>query len=98
MPYFIPLVSNMENIKECRLGIYGYPQAKYNRVASLHEGDSVVQWGLLKVAAVQNINYDKEQIVHKISTMPGQNGAPILAIDSYERVSIVGLHRGGLKR
>ena len=56
MPYFIPLVWNMENIKECRLGIYGYPMAKYNRVASLQEGDSVVQWGLLKVAAVEDIN------------------------------------------
>ena len=35
-------------------------------------------------------------MVHSISTLPGQSGAPLIRIQD-EKLSIIGIHKGGAK-
>lgn len=38
----------------------------------------------------------EHQILHKISTLPGQSGSPLMLIKNEKR-SVVGIHLGGIK-
>ena len=54
------------------------------------------QWGLKLEKAVSEIRQPQGQIVHLISTLPGQSGSPILHL-SKKRPCVIGIHKGGLK-
>ena len=54
------------------------------------------QWGLKLKKAVSEIRQTQGQIVHKISTLPGQSGSPILDL-SKKWPCVIGIHKGGLK-
>ena len=79
--------------KNQQLAIYGYPDEKFKAVKNT---ESTSQWGLNKKLAVYQIREEKKQIVHSISTVPGQSGAPIIAVRGNE-LSVAGIHKGGLK-
>jgi V8-like Glu-specific endopeptidase len=53
------------------------------------------QWGLTKSAKILEIKEEEAAFLHKISTLPGQSGCPIIEIvgDAY---SIVGIHKGSV--
>ena len=54
------------------------------------------QWGLKLKKAVLEIRRPQGQIVHLISTLPGQSGSPILDL-SQTPPCVIGIHKGGLK-
>lgn len=57
------------------------------------------QWGLIRnQEQIESINEDKGEILHTISTVEGQSGSPILLIDQGNEMSIIGLHKGGIRR
>ena len=53
------------------------------------------QWGLKLEKAVSEIRQPQGQIVHLISTLPGQSGSPILDL-SQKPPCVIGIHKGGL--
>ena len=58
--------------------------------------ESVDQWGLIRSNRVLIINKEKGKILYDISTEEGQSGASIINIDASERLSIIGIHKGGV--
>jgi hypothetical protein len=70
---------------------------------SLHPRDryklELHQWGLIRGKdRIEEINEEKGQIVHKISTVKGQSGSPILLTDSSGKTTIIGIHKGGVQK
>ena len=57
----------------------------------------VFQFGLTISGRVTAVRKEQSDIVHTISTEPGQSGAPILIEDSSNNFRIVGVHKGGVK-
>ena len=55
------------------------------------------QLGLTLSGSVTAVRKDQDDIVHTISTEPGQSGAPLLIKDSSNNLRIVGVHKGGVK-
>ena len=90
--------SNYEAVRKNGLiMIFGYPEAKYNRMASLgHRVESVSQYWNGKEKAIQKVNKKRGEIVHICPAMKGYEGAPIVAVDVYKRIMVIGIHRGGL--
>lgn len=39
---------------------------------------------------------EKKDIIYKLSTLPGQSGAPLLLIDKDQSFKIIGIHKGGV--
>ena len=40
---------------------------------------------------------EKVEIIHRLSTLPGQSGAPLICIDQDNKLSIVGIHVGAVR-
>lgn len=66
------------NFYSAKLAIFGYPSTSYKQLSIEGDKESTSQWGLMKTGKITEINEDKEQIVHLISTVEGQSGAPII--------------------
>jgi V8-like Glu-specific endopeptidase len=59
---------------------------------------SIDQMGLTKDhQCITSINSDRREILHKISTEPGHSGAPIILEQEQHTLSIIGVHKGGVK-
>lgn len=82
---FIPLKEDLLSISEgSKVAIFGYSGSD---LVNLHPEDQyqleLYQWGLIRGKdRVEDINIEKGEIVHKISTVKGQSGAPIILINS----------------
>ena len=51
-----------------------------------------MQYGLTRSEVILDVREDKGQIVHRLSTLPGQSGTPLICIDRNSKLSIVGIH------
>ncbi len=92
LPLSASLTADLETANKQRLAIYGYPGSKYFQYNTL--GDlKASQWGLTQSQKVHVISEEKAQILHQISTLPGQAGCPIIDV---EELSIVAIHKGGV--
>ena len=59
------------------------------------EGMRAYQFGLRKVGAVHSVKAESAELIHKITTYPGQSGAPVI-LNREGKLSIVGIHKGGV--
>ena len=75
------------------LAIYGYPAVKYVQLDSRAKETKACQWGLVKSDLIVEIKEKSAELLHKISTLKGQSGCPIVDIDE-DSPSIVGIHKG----
>lgn len=98
---FIPLKSNFNSVEEGeKICIIGYNGKE------LHSSDpsdpyklTLYQYGLIRSnERIVSIDTKEGVILHKISTVAGQSGAPIILIDQNEKMWIVGVHKGGVKK
>ena len=75
-----------------KLCIFGYPFPKYEK----EEGKSTARpWGMAERGRVVEIQGKEGNIFHKVSTLGGHSGSPILRIDQSGGLSIIGIHKGG---
>ena len=97
---FLPLRSDIRKLAtNGKFFISGYPEAKYNKIASIRGSGSVSQWGFGSAnISIEDIREDSSELIYNLPAMKGQGGAPVICVDGYNRVSIVGIHRGGLRR
>ena len=58
--------------------------------------EEVSQHFRTKAQGINEVNKRKEEIIHTCPSSKGQDGAPIIVIDAYKRMMIVGIHRGGI--
>jgi len=74
------------------ISIYGYPDSKYEKKNKIPR--AVKQFGLTRKGYILDVYDEAGYMVHRISTEPGQSGAPIIKTDSKGRMTIVGIHVG----
>jgi V8-like Glu-specific endopeptidase len=75
------------------LAIYGYPAEKYSR--NTYGEEKVNQWGYTRRGGVFGLGENEDEIFHKMTTLPGQSGCPIIEIGPKRSLTIVGIHKGG---
>jgi V8-like Glu-specific endopeptidase len=93
---FIPLAASIKDSEEAKwkmLAIYGYPAEKYSR--NNYGEEKVSQWGYTRKGGVFGLGENEDEIFHKMTTLPGQSGCPIIEIGPKRCLSIVGIHKGG---
>lgn len=56
-----------------------------------------MQYGLSRVGKIGEIRETKGEIIHFISTLEGQSGAPIVMINKDNSIIVVGIHKGGIE-
>ena len=95
----LPLSFHINYIgKDGALMIAGYPEIHYNRVASLgHLKESTSQYMYVKENCIEKVSQKKGEIVYTCPAWKGQDGGPVIGIDAYKRITIVGIHRGGVR-
>jgi hypothetical protein len=59
--------------------------------------EKVSQWGYTRKGGVFGLGENEDEIFHKMTTLPGQSGCPIIEIGPKRSLSIVGIHKGGKK-
>jgi hypothetical protein len=47
---------------------------------------------------IDDIREDSEEIIYMLSAEKGMDGSPLICLDAYQRFSIIGIHRGGLRK
>ena len=58
---------------------------------------NINQWGLTRnIDKIKECSQEKGHILHFLSTLPGQSGAPIIGIDKNNTICIIGVHKGGV--
>ena len=97
---FIPLSSDLSEIKTASIRLFGYPSQSNNYIPIDEKGSNwkAYQFGLIKAGQILEVDEKKAEVTHTISTRIGQSGAPIILEDSRGRLSIVGIHKGGVKK
>ena len=93
LPLSASLTADLETANKQRLAIYGYPANKYVQYNTCGGDLKASQWGLNQSQKVHVISEEKAQILHQISTLPGQGGCPIIDV---EELSIVAIQKGGV--
>jgi hypothetical protein len=53
------------------------------------------QWGLLS-NKIKTIKNNRTVLTHKISTKPGQSGAPLIKKGPKDELTIIAIHKGGI--
>ena len=63
------------------------------------EGDTLraYQYGSTKAGRVVKVERERAELLHRVSSLPGQSGAAIILEGSGGR-RIVGVHKGGVER
>lgn len=91
---FMPLSVDIRDVNRKELIISGYPKrGNYKRIDL---GKTTVnQFGLSETGKVDKVFKTRPEIRYRISTFPGQSGAPIVLKDS-GRFRIVGIHKGAI--
>jgi V8-like Glu-specific endopeptidase len=97
---FIDLKGDLSDVNQVHeIAIYGYPaeERKYKDLRDRY-GFELQQCGLIREKdIIENIDREQGHIYHKISTVKGQSGAPILLTDKTGKMTIIGIHKGGYK-
>ena len=94
---FAPLSESIGQINQKELIILGYPaKDNYKPTTLQRKNFNVDQFGAAETGKVKEVLLEKGEIKHKISTLPGQSGAPII-LDDQGKFKIVGIHKGGIK-
>ena len=78
------------------LSIYGYPGEEYRPMDKAGLKLSTSQLGLTKKERVVEQDVKAGSLFHKISTLPGQSGSPII-LEGEDGQRIIGVHKGGVK-
>ena len=90
----IPFDGNIKKINNDKIAICGYPSTDNYEPITLSD-IYVCQFGLKKTGCVLDFIEGQKALVHRISTLPGQSGAPIVLEDSRQNLAIIGIHKGG---
>ena len=72
--------------------LFGYPFPKYE----VDDGDRYTArpWGVVGQGRVVDIQAQKGKVFHKLSTLLGHSGSPILRTDQSGGLSVIGIHKG----
>ena len=97
---FLPLGTNITELQTAKLMIYGYPVQPNNYTPIDEKGSNwkAYQFGLTKEKLVKEVKKERSEIIHLISTRPGQSGTPIILVDRKGNFRIVGIHKGGFTK
>ena len=96
---FFPLSEEMGQLEKGKLTICGYPSCGDNYRPTNMEGDTLRahQYGSTKAGRVVRVERERAELLHRVSSLPGQSGAAIILEGSSDR-RIVGVHKGGVER
>ena len=82
---FLELSFDFRQIEKATLSIFGYPQKYYMSIGNLSSRkdlkESVDQYGLTRKDHILNSYTKLGFLIHRISTLPGQSGGPLIRTD-----------------
>ena len=76
------------------LCVFGYPFPKYEKI---NGRKAAKPWGVIDQGRMVGVKGDKGKISHKVSTLGGHSGSPIIKVDQSGGLSIIGVHKGVLE-
>ena len=90
------LSSAVNSINEkTKLSICGYPAIKYER--DQEDGpEKTCQWGITLNGRVLEVRKDRAELIHRVSSLHGQSGSPLIEVGEKDEPSIIGIHKGGV--
>ena len=71
--------------------LFGYPFPKYELDGGRY---TARPWGVVGQGRIIEIQGKKGKVFHKLSTLLGHSGSPILRIDPSRGLSVIGIHKG----
>ena len=71
--------------------LFGYPFHKYELDGGRY---TARPWGVVRQGRITEIQAKKGKIFHKLSTIGGHSGSPILRIEQNGGLSVIGIHKG----
>ena len=86
---------DVRDIDKKELIICGYPEINNYKPKNLQRTLTVNQFGASDTGKVEKIVKKRSELQYRISTLPGQSGAPIIMRDN-DSLKIVGIHKGGV--